>query len=220
MLLGASTMFAQGSKIVSIDDFSGLKVVGNIDVELIKSDQNKADVKVITGNIDALAFTVNEEGELRVGFVLAKKQEFSNNKAKVKLYYRELSSVKAIASAKIISKSAIVTNDLKVISSADSFVSLLLKVDNLDANVNAGSTIILSGDAHNMNAKATSGSHFKAGQLYSNNVNAKALSGADMVVYSSESISAKANSGGNISYKGSPSKEDINDSVSGRIRKM
>ncbi len=209
MLLGMN-LFAQSSTgVKSLDDFSGLKVVGNIEVELIPSDVNEADIKIKSKELSDLVFDINDEGVLKIRFESKVKAFANNNKAKIALKYKNIRIVKALAGAKVRAEEPITSDRLTLLCSSGGFMQLKLKINELDAVATAGAKIFLTGDAHTQKVKSVAGAKYFAKGLYSNNVNAKCTSGAKLTVWCTEKLIAKATSGGKLFYKGNPKEKDI-----------
>src|SRR5690606_32779029 len=82
-LFASTVINAQTEK--NLGDFNKLKVYDRIEVELIKSDDNKV---VVTGNNTEDVIFVNKNGNLKIKMSL--KKAFDGNLTTVQLYYKTI----------------------------------------------------------------------------------------------------------------------------------
>jgi hypothetical protein len=99
-------------------------------------------------------------------------------------------------------------------------MELDINVQVADCRSTSGSDLRVSGRTDKLYAEATSGSDIKAGNLKAKVSEARATSGADITLNTSEELYAKATSGGDIKYYGNPERVTKKDGVSGSIREQ
>jgi len=84
---------------------------------------------------------------------------------------------------------------------------------------NSGSEITVSGTAGKISIEVSSGAMFKGFDFAVDYCNAKASSGGSVKIAVQKELSAKANSGGGIRYKGTAVIKDIDISSGGIVKK-
>lgn len=97
-------------------------------------------------------------------------------------------------------------NEIALSSSSGADINIEIDAKNISTSASSGAAIEISGKAINHASNAASGSSINAYNLKSNNVIVSAASGADIDVFASEKIEAKASSGGDVDFKGNPKK--------------
>lgn len=80
---------------------------------------------------------------------------------------------------------------------------------NVTASASSSGDVILSGSCENATYKASSSGDLKAKDMKAMNVTANASSSGDVVCYVTGTLTAKASSSGEVSYKGNPSSVDF-----------
>jgi hypothetical protein len=94
-----------------------------------------------------------------------------------------------------------------------------LNLDKLSAKLNSGGVINLSGKVDGLDVEGNSGAQFKGYALSAANCKADASSGAGIQVTVTKEITAKANSGGFIRFKGDGLIRDINVNSGGSVKR-
>lgn len=122
---------------------------------------------------------------------------------KVMVNFKNLSKISS-SSGSDVYVTGISADYLELHSTSGSHMELKVKVNNLRCTTSSGSHLKLSGTADVFSVKASSGSDVRAEDLDAAITNAKASSGADISVSVSQELTAKTQSGGNITYLGNP----------------
>jgi len=130
-----------------------------------------------------------------------------------------LEYIKSSSGSNIFSEDSLKTGNLEIKSTAGSNVRLSLEAGELTISAAAGSNIFVDGNAKSVNMKASSGSNIKAGDLLTENCDAKVSSGANIWINVHKELNAKASSGGNLFYVGEPNPLRITKSSGGNIIK-
>lgn len=128
-----------------------------------------------------------------------------------------ITSISTSSGADVESINSLEFKDLKIDTSSGSDVELSLQGENLTCNSSSGSDIKLSGKVMHLDVDASSGSDIDATKLKADHVEAGVSSGADIDVYASQSISASASSGGDITCYGNPVDKNISKSSGGDV---
>ncbi|MBX2828856.1 MAG: DUF2807 domain-containing protein [Flavobacteriaceae bacterium] len=199
-------------------DFTEVKGSAGLDVYLTQGDELKIVVEA-DENLLELIETEVVNGELRVGVVSG--QNIGRAKAKkVHVTYTTLTSVSASSGSDVIGNSVIKNEKLQLRSSSGADLEVEILAKEVYADVSSGADLKVSGRATSLTAEASSGSDLKAKDLEVKTCDARASSGADIVVNVRDAINGRASSGGDIRYYGNPTAVSVKDGASGSVRKM
>lgn len=141
-------------------------------------------------------------------------------RAKAKKVYLTVTSIeelRATSGSDVYSESVIKAKDLEVSTSSGADMRIEVDAENVTSSSSSGSDLRITGKSNTHSTNATSGSSIHAYGLESKDVTAKVSSGADIGVYASESIDARASSGGDIRYKGNPERVNKKTSSGGGV---
>lgn len=210
------------SKTLDIERFDGLSVAGNIELILIPDSKNYAEIEVEDVEMDMLETRMKGS---TLKFKLKNKGFFnlfgSGGKAYVKLHYtEELEKISSSASADIRSNEIVRSDDLRLGASSGSSIELDIECNTIDASASSGADIELDGEFEKQDINASSGGTYKAPNVESISVTAKASSGGSIKVWASEKLKGRASSGGSVSYKGTPGNLDTDSSSGGSVRSI
>lgn len=200
----------------SLPSFTAISTSGSVQVELIKSNETKAEYTILKGKVEDLDIHV-ANNELVVKIKNKMKFSGSNTKAKVTVYYTTLSSIDCSAGSSVSTNQHINSTNMKVETSSGAKCQLLVKCTDLTLDSSSGSTISVNGSAHTANYDASSGASINASSLTADNAVADASSGASIKLYALKKLSADASSGGSIKYKGKPENVNVESGISGSV---
>lgn len=204
VLLLQFSIIAQTTITKNLGDFSVIKVYNGIEVELIKSDEQKLE---ITGKKSDKVTVKNVNGTLKLSLPFSLKPE--NNAAQgeviIKLFYNNNIAVVDANEGATITGKEINQDKLEVRSQERAFINLVVKVKHLEVKAISGGIVKLSGTAKNQTIDADlygiyNGFNLKA----SANSTVKAGTGAKAEIMAGETLNAKVSFGGSIFYKGNP----------------
>jgi hypothetical protein len=198
------------------DDFSEIRVSRGLDVYLTQGDNVSLLVEA-DENLHDIIITEVENGVLRI--TTDENIAFSKSK-KVMLTFKDVTKIKATSGSDVFSTNTIVADNLELTTTSGSDMELDINVQVADCSSTSGSDLRVSGTTNKLYASATSGSDIKAGNLKAKVSEARATSGADITLNTSEELYAKATSGADIKYYGNPERVTKKDGVSGSIRKQ
>ncbi|MGB3453688.1 MAG: head GIN domain-containing protein [Moheibacter sp.] len=187
--------FAQRSQ--NPGDFNSIEVYDQLSAELIPSDKNYVEV---TGSNAKSVEIVNKNGKLKIRMKLD--QFLQGDKTKVKIYYRSLNSVAAKEGAIITSKSKLETSGLSLNANKGATITLDVSANSIDARLDSGGIIEISGNANSQNVVANSGGNYEASKLITKTTNVTVNAGGNAEVYATKYVSAKTRAGGNIDVFG------------------
>ena len=196
------------------EDFSRVKVSSGIDLYIkqgskteltVEADENLHDYIVTEVRGDQLKIYVD-------GNIWRAKAR------KVYLTVTSIEELKATSGSDVFSQGVIKAEDLDLSTSSGADMRIEIDAYNVTTHSSSGSDLRVTGKANTHETSASSGSSINAYGLESKDVTAKVSSGADIGVFASESISARASSGGDIRYKGNPEKVNKKTSSGGGVR--
>jgi hypothetical protein len=197
------------------EDFSEIKVSRGMDVYLTQSDNVTLSVEA-DENLHDIIVTEVKDGVLRI----TTEENISYSKSKkVMLSFKDISKITATSGSDVYSTNTFVVDNLELSTTSGSDMELDLNAQTVDCSSTSGSDLRLSGTTNKLIASATSGSDIKAGNLKAKISEARATSGSDITINTSEELYAKATSGADITYYGNPEKVTKKDGVSGSVRK-
>ena len=194
--------------------FNAIHASGNIEVVLEQGNSESVDVEA-NGVSEDRVITEVRGGVLKIHI---KNTIYNRNKqARVVVNYKEINEIKAQAGARVYSKTATsgTTLDLKAGSGAS--IALEVWMDVVEGRAAEGGEIEVTGETDNLSAIASTGGLFYAYGLKAQNVYARSNTGGEVEVTANKRIEAKANTGGNISYRGEPTSREVSTNLGGSI---
>jgi hypothetical protein len=188
----------------TLGDYDTLKVYNGIEVELIKSGEQKL---VITGEKSEMVKVKNVNNVLKLSlpFSLKPNNNAANGKIVIQLYYnKNIAIVDANEGATITGKD-FKQDKLEVNAQERAFINLTTKVKYLKVRTSSGGIVKLSGTADNQEVDVDLyGIYNGFAMLTKGNSNVKAGTGAKAEILAGETLNAKVGFGGSIFYKGNP----------------
>ena len=198
------------------ESFNAIEAGRGIDVYLSQNDKTSITVEA-DENLHDIIITEVENNTLKI---YAEDNIASSKSQKVLVTFTNVQQIESWGGSDVYSTNIIQSDELKLKTTSGSDMELEIEVDVADCESTSGSDLRLSGTANKLYVKATSGSDIKAGDLISNTCNARATSGADIILHAKEKLYATATSGGDIKYYGNPVEVSTKDGASGNIRKQ
>lgn len=203
-LMISLSLSAQTKVSKNLGDFTTLKVYNGIELELIKSTEQRLE---ITGNKSEIVKIKNVNNTLKISlpFSLKPADNAANGEVLVKLYYsKNINIIDANEGATIIGKE-ISQDKLEVNAQERAFINLVVKVKHLEVRASSGGIIKLSGSTKNQNVDVDLYGIYNGFNLKNkSNTTVKAGTGAKAEVFAGETLNAKVSFGGSIFYKGNP----------------
>tara|TARA_X000001036_G_scaffold318769_1_gene297195 strand:+ start:27 stop:704 length:678 start_codon:yes stop_codon:yes gene_type:complete len=185
--------FSQGKIDRILGDFSDVSVYDGINLEIIKSEENKVE---ITGNNTKFVVVKNKNGNLKIRLNLEKR--FSGDRTKVTLFYKTLYSLTSHEGANVFSKDTIKQADLNLKANTGSRQNLTLDLNSLGTTAVTGATIILSGKVEYHDTSTSTGAEINAVKLITTETYANATSGGILEIIASKELEASSKLGGII----------------------
>lgn len=198
------------------EDFTEVRGSAGLDVYLTQGSENKIVVEA-DENLHQYIETDIKNGKLHI--TTSDNIRWSKAK-KVHVTFKELNNIEASSGADVVGNSVIKSQTLTLKSSSGADLKVEVFSQELTVTSSSGAEIEISGKATSIKANASSGSEIDAKDLLVINCDAKASSGAEVVVNVKDRLETKVSSGGEIKYYGNPTSVNSNKSHSGSVRKM
>jgi hypothetical protein len=177
----------------NLGEFTKLSIYDGINVELIKSDENKVEA---SGENTRFVVVKNKNGNLKIRLNVQKR--FSGDRTMVKLYYKNLYSFIAHEGSNLFSKDTIKQADLKIKGHTGSRIDIPVELNSISVTSTAGAKITLRGSSTYLEASSATGSEINARNMVIMDGEVYALSGSMVDVRAETSLEAIARIGGVI----------------------
>ena len=221
-VIGMGTTFAGDNDKTenrSVKGFNAIKVSTGVDLHLRMGSSEAVKVVADEDIIDNLKTEV-KDGTLHI---YVKKNDWFNwggNKTrKAYVTVTELVELHASSGSDVYCENTLKGDKLEVRASSGSDVNLDVFYKNLSVDTSSGSDAKLKGKVKYLEVEASSGSDIKASDLESKICKASASSGSDITVNVTDEINARASSGADIRYYGNPQVRDTDESSGGDVRR-
>lgn len=181
-------------------DFTKISVSNGLNVHISQGNEFSISVEA-DENLHDIIKTDVENGRLKI---YTKKSIWRYKKAKIHVVVKDIEEIKSASGSNVYSDEILKVNDIKISTSSGADMKIQLEAITVRASSSSGSDLKISGETESFFGNSSSGSNLNAYNLKSKNADVNTSSGADLKVYVTESLSAKASSGGDIKYKGNP----------------
>ena len=196
--------FSQTVVTKNLGDYSILKVYNGIEVELVKSDEQRLE---ITGEKSEMVKikNVNNTLKLSLPFSLKPENNAADGKVLIKLYYsKNIAIVDANEGATITGK-GFNQDKLEVNAQERAFINLTSKVKYLIVKTTSGGIVKLTGTTENQEVDVDLyGIYNGFAMQTTGNSTVKAGTGAKAEILAGQTLNATVSFGGSIFYKGNP----------------
>ena len=193
LLIIPSLLVSQEEINRNLGEFTKLSIYDGINVELIKSDENKFEA---SGENTRFVVVKNKNGNLKIRLNVQKR--FSGDRTMVKLYYKNIYSFIAHEGSNIFSKDTIKQADLKIKGHTGSRIDIPVELNSISVTSTAGAKITLRGSSTYLEASSATGSEINARNMVIEDGEVSALSGSMVDVRAESSLEAIARIGGVI----------------------
>ena len=193
LLIIPSLLVSQEEINRNLGEFTKLSIYDGINVELIKSDENKVEA---SGENTRFVVVKNKNGNLKIRLNVQKR--FSGDRTMVKLYYKNIYSFIAHEGSNIFSKDTIKQADLKIKGHTGSRIDVPVELNSISVTSTAGAKITLRGTSTYLEASSATGSEINARNMVVEDGEVSALSGSMVDVRVQISLEAIARIGGVI----------------------
>lgn len=199
----------------TIGDFSELKVYDLIEVELIKSKENKA---IVTGsNIEDVVLN-NKNGTLKIKMNIGK--IFDGNKTKVTLYYTTLDAIDVNEGAKVYSTDTIKQFEISLRAQEGGSIQVPIEVSYAIIKAVTGGSIKTTGSSKSQNVSLLTGGLYKGEELETIKTEVSINVAGEAHVKATKLVDAKIRAGGDVLVYGNPETINENIALGGKVKKV
>jgi hypothetical protein len=198
-----------------VKDFYKLSCIGDIRVELYRSDTLKLDISV-KGLPSENLITEVKNGELSIRLKTG-----SNKDAvvKVKVFCRSLDEILVASGGLVVSPEIISGTSMDFKARSGGKMELDLDLESLEAEVSQGGILVFRGEVKKQEINVGTGATYSGYLLEAEDSYVKANSGGKAKVRANRIIEANSSSAGFIGYIGDPASEFTKTSLGGEIVK-
>jgi len=214
-LLFSSILVAQSAITKSIGEFSTVKVYDLINVNMIKSDENR--VKISGDNRKDVQI-INKNGKLKIRVNL--EESYDGNDTVVTLYYTSVDVIDVNEGAKVEVKDELDQYEIKL--KAQEGGEITAKVNTTISELRAVTRGIINIDGTTKKQKISvyTGGILNAEELQSETTKVSVNAGGDVSVNASEHVDVKIRAGGDVYIYGNPKEINENRVFGGRVKRM
>ncbi len=201
--------------------FSAISVTDGIEVYLSQGTEESLAISYSDEKYAEHFKTIVEKGVLKIYYDNNAINWSDNNRRKLKAYvsFKTLEKLTASGGANVKLPAGIDVASLEIKCTSGSYFKGNIKAKQLVIDQNSGSEVNISGSSDKISIEAGSGASFKGYELAVGFCDAQASSGAEIRITVEKELSAKANSGGGIHYKGTAVIKDISINSGGVVKK-
>ena len=211
-LIISQSLFSQNDNSRKIGDFKILKVYDLINIELIRAEENYAE---ITGQHSNKVVVKNKNGELKVRMGIERR--FRGANTKVKIFYNNIDKIYVHEGAFVFSKDTIKQRSLYVKADEGAKVSLGVSITDFSTNTASGAIINVEGDVALHRAKVNTGGELQASKLITEETEVFLTTGAVADVFAKEELSISVRAGGVVNIHSKTKKITESKLVGGTI---
>lgn len=222
--------FAQDSKTIADPNATVRTLNGSFTAISVSSG---VDLYITQGNEESLAVSASDEkymsrfktevvnGTLKIYYDNNGVSWTNHDNRKLKAYvsFKTLQKLHGSAGSSVTVKGSMAAEDLDMKFSSGSEFEGQVNAKQLTIDQNSGSEINITGKADKLVIEVSSGASFKGYDMAVDFCNAQASSGGEVKITINKELTAKANSGGGIRYKGAGLIRDININSGGVVKK-
>lgn len=214
-VLMSSMAFAQNPIEKTVGEFNKLKVYDLIEVELIKSKEDKV---VINGKNKENVLINNKNGILKIKMNFG--EIFDGNSTKVKLYYSGLDVIDVNEGAKVYSNEVIKQFEIDLRAQEGGEITIKANVSYVNIKAVTGGTIKAGGTAKSQDVSLLTGGVYKGTDLKTERTLVIIKAAGEAFVNASKLVDVKIRAGGDVYIYGNP--ETVNESrvLGGRVKYM
>jgi len=209
------TSFAQKPVEKTIGEFTELKVYDLIEVEMIKSNENKV---IISGKNSQDVLVNNKNGKLKIKMNL--ESIFNGDDTKVELYYTNVDVIDGNEGSKIHSKDVIKQFELDLKTQEGATIKVPCNVKYLNIKAVTGGIIDVSGNTDKQDITLLTGGVYNGENNITENTKVSINAAGEAYINATKQVDINIRAGGDVFIYGNP--ETVNESkvFGGRVKRM
>ncbi|MFD2822546.1 head GIN domain-containing protein [Lacinutrix iliipiscaria] len=207
------SLSAQNDQDKVVGEFKEIKVYDRIEVQLIKSDENRV---VVSGKNTEDLVIVHKKDILKIRMTL--EEAFDGDETTVKVYYTTLEIIDSNEGAVVESNDVIEQFELKVKAQEGGKVRLNVKdLKFFEVKAVSGGSIEASGNSKNQTVDINTGGSYEGEDLITENTKVTIKAAGVAHVNATKDVEAKVRAGGSVYVYGNPENVDKNTVLGGKI---
>lgn len=195
-----------------VGDFSEVKVYDRIEVNLIKSEENKV---VITGEDVEDVQIINKDGKLKVRMKIDK--IFNGEKTFVEVHYTSIEIIDGNEGSSITSNELIEQDEISIKAQEGARIKVGLDVDEVEIRAVTGAIIETRGKANSQEITLNTGGVYEGKNFETKNTTVSIKAAGEAEVNASDLVDATVKAGGDVIIYGNPESVKENTLFGGRI---
>lgn len=205
-------VFSQDSVTKTLGEFSELKVYDLINIELIKSDENKL---IISGENKNDVSVIQKNNKLKIRMKLDKM--FNGKNTNVKLYYTSIDEIDANEGVNINVKSKLKQYELTLRAQEGAQITASVDTKFLSVKSVTGGVVTTTGQTSKLNLTLRTGGVYEGSKTTAQNSSLFIKAGGEASVHTTNVLNVKIFSGGDVFVYGTPKQLKQNKLFGGRI---
>ncbi|WP_411030234.1 head GIN domain-containing protein [Spongiimicrobium sp. 3-5] len=212
ILLLATNVFSQRIIDKSVGDFNEIKVFDLIEVNLIKSDENKILIK--GRNVDDIKWE-NKNGTLKLRMQLDKK--FTGEHTLVEVHYIDIDIIDGNEGAKIVCNETVEKDRIQLRAQEGARIKIGMNVAHAEIRAVSGGIVEASGLAKDQIIVLNTGGIFEGKELKTQVSSIKISAGGEAELHASDKVDINVTAGGDVYVYGNPGEVNKKTFAGGRI---
>ena len=221
LLFASHKIWAQRIDTLALESFDKVEILGCFDTEMIQSDKESIVLEIKDRQIRRDDIRIKVSGK-KLKVSLRMEGVFRNGdcdraKVSLKIYYKNIEELETGVGAEVRVNVPIKAHSIDIDVHTGSNLEIEVEAKNLKLSVNTGANLKIRGQAEEQEASLNTGANLYAYDLDCKAVYIRSNTGAVAKVRVSEYIEASAGTGGSISYRGNPKRQDIRTILGGDV---
>jgi hypothetical protein len=206
------------AQVKELAPFQRIKTGGDVSVEIIQSEEHKAEYTILKGFERDLVFEMKDD-LLTIRVKAPEKSKYNRlvTKAKVKLYCKELREINIGNLSAVSNRDTFSANFLKIGGSKSCNGRFTLRCFDLSVEASQTCFISLTGKTQTLRIRAISQSTVAAEGFWAKEVNVETSGSSKVNVYADSALSGKVSEGAVLTYKGNPTYKNIDSQQGGKL---
>lgn len=209
----AQISFSQVSK--KLGDFDAVSVFDKIEVELIKSSENKI---IINGDRASEVELITKNSELKIRMPFPKL--LSGESINIQLFYKNIESISASEGSTISCNSVLKATIIAVSAREGAIIDLDIDTQKVKVKAVTGGIISLSGTATNQDINLMTGGIVDAKKLVTSQTTVNVSAGGKAEINATTLVDAKVRAGGSVMIYGQPTQINKETILGGKIEEI
>lgn len=208
------TQSLSAQKSISVASFSELVLTGSMNVELKIADKEEVIIETKGIEVDDIGVNV-KGGVLKINALKAFKNK--NIEINITIYHKDLYEISASAGANVRKEETLNGDKLDLDASSGAKISIDVNVKSFKAFASSGASLLLGGKVASGQLTATTGGMIDGKKLEVERAYVVSSTGASISVKAISELDIRSNTGGNVTYYGTPVKKTIKKVMAGEV---